>query len=161
MNRIEVAVQEQFAALAAGQVEPQPVVAATASLPSRTSASSRNANTADVPTPFASVDQVIPDSPASEAGLQVGDKIVQFGTANWLNHDNMRKVAEVVEHNEGVSLWSQTMTFAKAQQRPVPVRVLRDGSIAQLQLTPRREWGGRGLLGCHIVRIERDEGTSM
>jgi len=137
MERIGVAVQEQFAALAAQPAEARLVAAQSSSIPSRPAAS-RTANTTDVPTPFASVDRVFADSPAFEAGVKVGDKIVQFGDANWLNHDNMRKVAEVVQRNEG---------------RPIPVRVLRDTTVAQFQLTPRRDWGGRGLLGCHIVPI--------
>jgi 26S proteasome non-ATPase regulatory subunit 9 len=31
--------------------------------------------------------------------------------------------------------------------------VLRDGQMVRLELTPRRDWGGRGLLGCHLVPV--------
>ena len=42
-------------------------------------------------------------------------------------------------------------------QRRVPVTVLRTPEESpqwmaqQLMLTPRRGWGGRGLLGCHLI----------
>lgn len=52
--------------------------------------------------PFARVNSVAPSSPAHEAGLQIGDKIRNFGSVNWRNHENLRKVAEVVQRSEGV-----------------------------------------------------------
>ena len=53
--------------------------------------------------PFAKVNSVALSSPAQEAGLKVGDKIRNFGAVNWRNHENLRKVAEVVQRSEGVS----------------------------------------------------------
>ena len=91
-------------------------------------------------TPFARVDQVTSGSPAHEAGLKVGDRIRAFGSADWSNHERLKKVGEIVQHNVG---------------RPVLVKVLRGTGAEEqelkLQLTPRAGWGGRGLLGCHIV----------
>jgi 26S proteasome regulatory subunit N4 len=52
--------------------------------------------------PFAKVNSVEPSSPAHEAGLKVGDKIRNFGPVHCRNHENLRKVAEVVQRNEGV-----------------------------------------------------------
>lgn len=52
--------------------------------------------------PFARVNTVESGSPAHEANLKVGDRIRTFGAANWANHENLRKVAEVVQRNEGV-----------------------------------------------------------
>ncbi|KAG7006930.1 hypothetical protein G7Y79_00012g032660 [Physcia stellaris] len=96
-------------------------------------------------TPFARVNSVVEGSPADTAGLKAGDRIRRFGTANWMNHEKLAKVAEVVQGSEG---------------RPVLVKVIREepGPGAekkelQLQLTPRRNWGGRGLLGCHLLPI--------
>lgn len=52
--------------------------------------------------PFARVNSIAPSSPAEAAGLQVGDKIINFGPVHSGNHDNLRKLAEVVRRNEGV-----------------------------------------------------------
>ncbi|KAJ5391183.1 26S proteasome non-ATPase regulatory subunit 9 [Penicillium cosmopolitanum] len=95
-------------------------------------------------TPFAKVNSVEPNSPAAQAGLKAGDTIRSFGDANWLNHERLTKVAEAVQQNEG---------------RAVSVKVVRKNesgsgtSSLDLQLTPRRNWGGRGLLGCHLVPL--------
>ncbi|KAI9794523.1 MAG: putative 26S proteasome regulatory subunit [Candelina submexicana] len=56
-----------------------------------------------VETPFAKVNSVVPGSPADDAGLKAGDRIRRFGSANWINHEKLSKVAEVVQRNEGVS----------------------------------------------------------
>jgi 26S proteasome regulatory subunit N4 len=89
---------------------------------------------------FARVNEVIPGSPAQEAGLQKDDQIRQFGSANWSNHERLRRVGEIVQGNVG---------------RPIVVKVLRgtgqDARELSLTLVPRQGWGGRGLLGCHIV----------
>ncbi|KZL65079.1 26S proteasome non-ATPase regulatory subunit 9 [Colletotrichum tofieldiae] len=92
--------------------------------------------------PFAKVNSVVPGSPAETAGLKPDDEIRGFGYVNRSNHDNLKKVADCVQGNEG---------------QPVLVRVSRPSSGArqelQLTLTPRRNWGGRGLLGCHILPL--------
>ncbi|RAQ67638.1 hypothetical protein COH21_012876, partial [Aspergillus flavus] len=65
-----------------------------------------------------------------------------FGTINWINHERLSKVAESVQQNEG---------------RTLIVKVLRqdNGDVTELdlELVPRRDWGGRGLLGCHLVPL--------
>ena len=38
-------------------------------------------------------------------------------------------------------------------QKPIQLGVLRDGASKTLSLTPRSGWGGRGLIGTHIVPI--------
>ncbi|KAI8945190.1 hypothetical protein F4801DRAFT_569210 [Xylaria longipes] len=93
--------------------------------------------------PFAKVNNVVADSPAEAAGLKAGDEIRNFGYVNKSNHDGLRKVGECVQGNEG---------------RRVLVKIARrtdSGTRQELQLylTPRRNWGGRGLLGCHILPI--------
>ncbi|TQV97254.1 hypothetical protein V2A60_000123 [Cordyceps javanica] len=93
--------------------------------------------------PFAKVDGVSPNSPAELAGLKVDDEIRNFGYVNWSNHDSLKKVAECVTGNEG---------------RNIFIRVTRPSGVAsreelRLTLTPRRDWGGRGMLGCHITPI--------
>ncbi|CAD6577349.1 MAG: GTP-binding nuclear protein gsp1/Ran [Alectoria sarmentosa] len=56
-----------------------------------------------VETPFAKVNGVVRGSPADDAGLKAGDRILKFGDVNWLNHDKLSKVAETVQRNQGVS----------------------------------------------------------
>ncbi|KAL1957239.1 hypothetical protein VTO42DRAFT_6145 [Malbranchea cinnamomea] len=97
-----------------------------------------------VEAPFARVNSVAPGSPAAQAGLKTGDKVRNFGGINWMNHENLTKIAQVVQQNEG---------------RVVQVKITRPNESGQgatdlsLQLTPRRNWGGRGLLGCHLVPL--------
>ena len=64
-------------------------------------------------TPFAKVNSVVPGSPADRAGLKVGDTIRSFGNINWLNHERLAKVAQVVKDNEGVCsvLWRSQNTY--------------------------------------------------
>lgn len=60
--------------------------------------------------PFALVDHVDNGSPSSQAGLQVNDELVEFGS---LNADNfsLPKVAEVVKHSVNVSVQSSKLFF--------------------------------------------------
>ena len=55
-----------------------------------------------IETPFARVNTVESGSPAHEAGLKAGDRLRTFGSVNWSNHENLKKVGEVVQRNEGV-----------------------------------------------------------
>ena len=53
--------------------------------------------------PFARVNAVVANSPADAAGLKAGDEVRNFGYVNRQNHDELKKVAECVQGNEGVS----------------------------------------------------------
>ncbi|PNP50127.1 hypothetical protein THARTR1_09116 [Trichoderma harzianum] len=93
--------------------------------------------------PFAKVNTVAANSPAQQAGLQAGDEIRNFGYVNRANHDGLKKVAECVQGNEG---------------RNIFIKVSRPDGVARRQelrltLTPRKDWGGRGMLGCHILPL--------
>lgn len=90
-------------------------------------------------TPFARVDAVTQGSPACGAGLRVGDEVIEFGSVNTENFQNLQNIASVVQHSEG---------------KPLRVTVIRDSQKAQISLTPQR-WSGRGLLGCNIVPIQK------
>jgi 26S proteasome non-ATPase regulatory subunit 9 len=102
MAKVEVALHAEFAALeaqgaidtAVAETEPAP------SMPIRAAVS----RSAPLDAPFATVDEVTAGSPAATSGLQAGDEISRFGAANHLNHDRLKKVAEVVAQNEGVSV---------------------------------------------------------
>lgn len=69
---------------------------ATASRPGRPSGSEISQ------VPFAKVSTVVPESPADEAGLKIGDRIRSFGDLNWRNHEKLSKIAELVRKSEGV-----------------------------------------------------------
>ncbi|KAJ2615671.1 putative 26S proteasome regulatory subunit [Coemansia sp. RSA 1365] len=111
------------------------------SLHSTTSASALDAETSQ--RPFARVSIVTPNSPASEAGLLVGDKIVKYGSVDATNHDNLKKLS------------TETINNIK---KPLPVTIERviDGRPQTLELTLRLRhgWGGESLLGCHILPLQ-------
>ncbi|KAH7337002.1 hypothetical protein B0J17DRAFT_665794 [Rhizoctonia solani] len=88
--------------------------------------------------PFARVDGVAPGSPAQQAGLQREDLILAFGslTARSFSNSSLQPLAQLVTSHEN---------------RQLAVKVRRDGSEISLDFTPRSGWGGRGMLGCHIV----------
>ncbi|MCJ1272838.1 putative 26S proteasome regulatory subunit [Puttea exsequens] len=88
--------------------------------------------------PFARVNSVVTGSPADQAGLKAGDRIRKFENVNFMNHERLSKIAEAVQRNRG---------------RHLPVKISRDAEELTLQLTPRDNWGGRGLLGCHLVPL--------
>lgn len=56
----------------------------------------------DLEEPFAKVNSVAPGSPAERAGLKPGDEIRVFGYVDKKTDDNLAKVAECVQANEGV-----------------------------------------------------------
>ncbi|KAM5238975.1 26S proteasome non-ATPase regulatory subunit 9 [Ctenodactylus gundi] len=91
------------------------------------------------PLAFAKVNAVSPGSPASFAGLQVDDEIVEFGSVNTQNFQSLQNIGSVVQHSEG---------------KPLNVTVIRKGEKHQLRLVPTR-WAGKGLLGCNIVPLPR------
>jgi 26S proteasome non-ATPase regulatory subunit 9 len=39
------------------------------------------------------------------------------------------------------------------QGREIDVVVLRDEERVEIKLTPRTGWGGRGMLGCHLLPL--------
>lgn len=55
-----------------------------------------------VQAPFAKVNSVAAGSPAFQAGMKAGDMVRSFGTVNWMNHENLTKIAQAVQQNEGV-----------------------------------------------------------
>lgn len=91
------------------------------------------------PAPFASINLVSSGSPAENAGLMVGDEIIQFGSVNVANFQSLQSIATVVQHSEG---------------RNVEIKVSRGGNITRLMLTPKR-WSGRGLLGCNLIPFSK------
>lgn len=95
MNKIEKGLHTYHATI----VDP-PTVVSPSSVPTSSSAA---AAAQLIEAPFARINTVAPGSPAAVAGLQPGDYIKRFGSANALNHAKLAKVAEVVRQSEGVS----------------------------------------------------------
>mmetsp|Transcript_54456 Transcript_54456/g.80840 ORF Transcript_54456/g.80840 Transcript_54456/m.80840 type:complete len:306 (+) Transcript_54456:290-1207(+) len=100
----------------------------------------------EVQIPFATVNAVATDSPAMAAGLMEGDLLVKFGSVKHNNHNKLQKIGELVPK-------------AAADHEAIEISVLRKsiegvGDESQvehsLKILPK-PWGGRGLLGCHIV----------
>ncbi|EAT78468.2 hypothetical protein SNOG_14231 [Parastagonospora nodorum SN15] len=136
MSRIEKGLHEHHARLAEqAQSDPEGAARAQASF---------EATPAALEAPFAKVNSVVADSPAELAGLRVGDTITKFGWVDWTNHERLSRVAEAVSQNEGL---------------PIAVKALRPtasggpAETVQMTLTPRRNWGGRGMLGCHLLPL--------
>jgi 26S proteasome non-ATPase regulatory subunit 9 len=88
--------------------------------------------------PFAKVNGVAPDSPANIAGLERGDLVIEFGTVSIKTESPLQAIATELPKNEFKSL---------------KIRVRRGEDIIILAVIPK-PWGGRGLLGCHLVSVE-------
>ncbi|EHK17575.1 uncharacterized protein TRIVIDRAFT_216806 [Trichoderma virens Gv29-8] len=135
MTAIEKYLHEHFASIQEGDEAPSTAGDEPRILP--------DSQSEQLDEPFAKVNTVAPGSPAQQAGLQAGDEIRNFGYVNRSNHDGLKKVAECVQGNEG---------------RNIFIKVSRPDGVARRQelrltLTPRKDWGGRGMLGCHILPL--------
>lgn len=106
---------------------------------SRTASGSSSDNSNIEPTSnvvFAMVREVATGGPAEKSGLLTGDGIIQFGSIDASNHNNLRALAPILQVNEN---------------KKVAITVKRNEEILSLDLIPEKNWGGRGLLGCFIV----------
>ncbi|KAJ2347346.1 putative 26S proteasome regulatory subunit [Coemansia erecta] len=92
--------------------------------------------------PFARVSIVTPNSPASEAGLLVGDKIIQYGSVDATNHDNFKAMStETIDNiNKPLKVAIERVVGGKPE-------------VLNLTLHLRHGWGGESLLGCHILPL--------
>lgn len=140
MNVIEKAVHAHFEFL---QKNPLPQGSTSGALTTNGVDGTHDAPAAQVlDAPFAKVNSVVEDSPAAQAGLKPQDLIRNFGYVNRRNHDGLKKVAECVQGNEGQNV------LVKVSRGLGP-----DTQELSLTLVPRKDWGGRGMLGCHVVPI--------
>ncbi|KAK0119224.1 putative 26S proteasome regulatory subunit [Cadophora gregata f. sp. sojae] len=140
MSVIEKHIHEHFARLAENGSEDEPTTDRSSSVMDLPSASEPQTLSA----PFAKVNSVVADSPAESAGLKAGDQIRVFGYVNNTNHDELKRVAECVQGNEGREVLVKVSRAISGSSRKQEL---------QLSLTPSRNWGGRGLLGCHILPL--------
>jgi 26S proteasome non-ATPase regulatory subunit 9 len=136
MTAIEKHLHEHFASL-------QDTDDVPTSLPSRGAGMLGDSIPDTLDEAFAKVNTVVAGSPADSAGLQPGDEIRNFGYVNKSNHDGLKKVAECVQGNQGQNILVKISRRAEASRR----------QELQLTLTPRLNWGGRGMLGCHILPL--------
>ena len=111
MSKIEVGLHAHHASIqqAAGSLDAKDAASTSTSRDKGVGDQSGSAGNAGlIETPFAKVNSVVEGSPADAAGLKAGDTIRTFGTANWMNHEKLSKVAEVVQRSEGVSCVENT-----------------------------------------------------
>ena len=106
MNVIEKHIHEHFARQAEIGTTDEPMTDGLSN--AATASSSIPASSLPLGPTFAKVNSVVTGSPADSAGLKVGDEIRNFGYVNNTNHDDLKRVGECVQGNEGVSplnLW--------------------------------------------------------
>jgi 26S proteasome non-ATPase regulatory subunit 9 len=98
--------------------------------------------------PFVEIDQVFPGSPAEEAGLQVGDRVLAFGPVRGvatLPLPELTDLVPIVQGNENATVTVQVQRHGGGDAADAVERVI-------LELTPKR-WSGAGLLGCHLIKF--------
>lgn len=87
--------------------------------------------------PFAVIREVAPNGPAEASGLRPGDAVTLFDSdIHAGNHNKLAAVAARVREKIG---------------KEIEVELLRDGQKVLVILVPTDNWGGRGVLGCHLV----------
>ncbi|EGG02174.1 uncharacterized protein MELLADRAFT_110372 [Melampsora larici-populina 98AG31] len=99
--------------------------------------------------PFAQVDLDSDHSPAYDSGIRAGDQLIRFGDIDVSNHDNLKALVSFTKENEGNQIdvvWFRT--YQDDQNGGGEKR-----SMMSKTLVPCSGWGGRGLLGFHIVPI--------
>lgn len=122
---------------------------------SRSSGSNQQQQNTTTPTePFAVIDAVAANSPAQQAGLVVGDQIVEFGSINHSNNKNLLALGELVP--EAASNNSAVKITVLRQMDEMDDRIR---EFEELTLRPQ-PWEGRGLLGCHIVKYSSSAGST-
>lgn len=99
--------------------------------------------------PFAEVDAVFPNSPAESAGVMLNDRIVSFGTISLRSFST-----------PALAMENLPALLQQKKNQSIEVIVERgtgdNSNMVTLSLTPT-EWAGRGLLGCHVVRMNVEE----
>lgn len=100
--------------------------------------------------PFAAVTSVEEDSPADEAGLLVGDRVLQFGDIALVAAAGKTGAPPTVQQ----LFDSLPVLVAASVDKPVEIELLRtignQSDRMRVTMTPKK-WKGRGLLG---VRLE-------
>ena len=85
--------------------------------------------------PFATITEITPGSPAAEGGLKVGDVVIEYGEINYLNHDNLKGIAQ---HTRKMLDFPIRVYFKRMECLEI-----------ELSITPK-QWAGPGILGCRF-----------
>jgi len=93
------------------------------------------------PKAFAKIDLVSEGSPADDAGLKVGDLVIEFGTQNATNFKSLAEIGQLVKNSENRNIRVRI-------QRNLPFGEL----VTTLTLVPK-QWSGQGLLGCKLIPL--------
>lgn len=141
-NRMATLLQQVLAR----QDDPAPAASTTAAPDSAESAERK---------PFAKVDGVFPGGPADQAvshafrALQAALADEPLVTQGLKREDLLLLIGSVSSMSAVAAL------VATSQDVALPISILRPPSTTPLALTltPRANWGGRGLLGMHIVPV--------
>ena len=116
--------------------------------------------------PFARVDEVTPLSPAAEAGLQVGDYIVQFGSielssTTTTSQQALQEMGALVPQVAGEGGSLALVVLRQQQDTRIGDEEATSSPRTTVSLTLRpHPWQGRGLLGCHVVPLSKEESRS-
>ena len=108
----------------------------------------------DYLTPFAKIVIVDEESPASKAGLKVGDLLSEFAKVNIYTMDNIKEIPKYVKEGVPVVLITLRMTQDEADEKTI--FRLKDGNNYQkikCEITPSK-WIGKGLIGCKIDPLQ-------
>lgn len=132
MNTIEKHIHEHFSRQAETGTPDGPITEAT---PSDIASAFPSIPASSLPLgpAFAKVNSVVEGSPAESAGLKAGDEIRNFGYVNISNHDGLKRVAECVQGNEGVSYGCVTFgNLAKTYSAMFWLRFLGLATVADM-----------------------------
>jgi C-terminal processing protease CtpA/Prc len=137
--------QTATANAAVATATPNPAAAATTTTTTAATATATTISMADTERftvsrhtrPFAKINAVAPHSPAAQAGLQEEDLVLRFGDISLDSPDPFQQVSQLVPDAAGES-------------QSIDIWVQRGPTTQTLQLVPA-PWGGRGLIGCHII----------
>lgn len=110
----------------------------------RASFHSRGGESSGALWPFALVKMVFPESPASEAELRRGDRIIKLGNITALNHDRCMAIPELGQ-------------VAAAKECSIPMLVEDEAGIRRDVIIRPHSWSGRG----HFGFLFRELGTEM
>jgi len=108
---------------------------------------SKSAGEKSLSTPLASIDIISPHSPASEAGLLLGDLVLSIGDLdnNALNN-NLTPVAALIASKEDQEVEFRVKRMSQTQPSTYAVHTIK--------VVPNKRWGGKGLLGCHLKPLK-------
>lgn len=112
--------------------------ASNSTAPATTATSSNTDTTSALQYPIARVEKVDANSPGKKSGLQVGDRILCFGT-----------ILRTVGGMQDLKRLSQHLM--ENENKEIIMVVLRGAELVNLRLIPSK-WEGRGLLGCYLVK---------